>query len=312
MMHGFLVILPVALVMAVGWMLGRRGVVTQEAFAQVNRAIYWTAIPALILRMTSSADLAVLADGNMIVASYLSFILAPPVAWLAGKLAGQDRRRSAASTLMLIRSNTVFMGLPVITVAVGIPGIEVLSIYLAFTFFGYQIISVSWAQLALSGGISWKTVKETLRNLSRNPLVLSSLTGFALSAAGLNEFPGWLEEALKLLGNMAGGMALLSLGASLRPESLTVMLPKAWRDIALKLFFLPALTWGLLLLFPVSPVVFRTVIIIAAMPVSVDSFIRSQVLGMDADHTAAGITASTILCAFTVPVWITLMDMFLA
>jgi len=48
------------------------------------------------------------------------------------------------------------------------------------------------------------------------------------------------------------------------------------------------------------------------MPVSVDSFILSQVLGMDADHTAAGITASTILCAFTVPVWITLMDMFLA
>jgi len=99
MMHGFLVILPVVLVMAVGWLLGRRRVVTPEAFAQVNRAIYWTAIPALILRMTSSADLAILADGNMIIAVYLSFILAPPVAWLAGKLAGQDRRRSAASTL---------------------------------------------------------------------------------------------------------------------------------------------------------------------------------------------------------------------
>ena len=48
------------------------------------------------------------------------------------------------------------------------------------------------------------------------------------------------------------------------------------------------------------------------MPVAVDCFILSQVLGMDADHAAAAITASTLLCAFTVPVWITLLDMFLA
>ncbi len=56
-MGAFLVVLPVAIVLAKGWALARRKVVTPEGFAQVNRAIYWTAIPALIFRMTSGADL---------------------------------------------------------------------------------------------------------------------------------------------------------------------------------------------------------------------------------------------------------------
>ncbi len=121
----------------------------------------------------------------------------------------------------------------------------------------------------------------------------------------------WLDETLKLLGNIASGTALLSLGATLKLEALTSMLPRAWRDVILKLIFLPALTWGLFLLFPVNPLVFRTVVLIAAMPVAVDCFILSQVLEMDPDQSAAAITASTLLSGLTVPLWITLLDAFL-
>ena len=309
-MHGFLVILPVALVMAAGWMLRRKGTVSPEAFAQINRALYWVAIPALILRMTATADMSSLFDRHMVLAVYVSFVTAPPLAWLLSKISGDGPIRSATSTLMLIRSNTVFMGLPVVAVAVGVKGVEVLSIYLAFTFIGYQILSILWAQLALSGGISWKTLRGTTISLGKNPLVLSSLGGFTLAMLGFTAFPLWLDETLKLLGNIASGMALLSLGSSLKLEGLTKMFGRVWRDAALKLLFFPALTWMLLTLWPVSSVVFQTVVLIAAMPVAVDCFILSQVFGMDADHAAATITVSTIMSGLTVPVWISLLAAF--
>jgi len=309
-MHGFLVILPVVMVMAAGWVVGRKKMVLPEAFAQINKVIYWVAIPALILRMTGRADLSAIVDKNMVLAVYISFLIAPPFAWLAGRMAGADRRRTASSMLMLVRSNTVFIGLPVVSVAVGARGIEVFSLYLAFTFIGYQIISVSWSQFALSGEVSRNTVKSTLRSLLTNPLVLSSFAGFSLSVAGLNDFPAWLDETLKLVGNTASGMALLSLGASLKFEGLSGILPRVWRDTALKLLFLPALTWCVFLFLPVNPVVFRTVILISAMPVAVDCFILSQVQGMDAQHAAETISASTILSVLTVPFWISMMDLF--
>lgn len=156
-MHGFFVILPVVLVMAAGWMLGKRRVVLPEAFAQINKAIYWVAIPALILRMTSSADMSTLADKNMVLAVYASFLLAPPFAWFAARMAGEKREKKATSTLMLIRSNTVFMGLPVVTIAVGMKGVEVLSLYLAFTFIGYQIDLPACAEFLHLGGIGVET-----------------------------------------------------------------------------------------------------------------------------------------------------------
>lgn len=87
-MHGFLVILPVALVVAAGWMLGRKGTVSPDAFAQINRALYWVAFPALIFRMTATADMSSLFDRNMVLAVYASFLAAPPLAWLASKLSG--------------------------------------------------------------------------------------------------------------------------------------------------------------------------------------------------------------------------------
>lgn len=309
-MHGFLVILPVVLVMAAGWMLRRKEIVSPEAFAQINQALYRVAIPALILRMTATADMSSLFDRHMVLAVYVSFVTAPPLAWLASRISGEGHVRSATSTLMLIRSNTVFMGLPVVTVAVGMTGVEVLSIYLAFTFIGYQILSILWAQLVLSGGVSWKTLRGTLVSLGKNPLVLSSLGGFTLALLGFTAFPLWLDETLKLLGNIASGMALLSLGSSLKLEGLTKMFAGVWRDTALKLLFFPALTWMLLTLWPVSPVVFQTVVLIAAMPVAVDCFILSQVFGMDADHAAATITVSTLMSGLTVPLWISLLAAF--
>jgi len=42
----------------------------------------------------------------------------------------------------------------------------------------------------------------------------------------------------------------------------------------------------------------------------VDCFILSQVQGMDAQHAAETISASTILSVLTVPFWISMMDLF--
>ncbi len=300
--------LPVAIVIAIGNVLARLSVVTPEGFAQINRAVFWTAIPALIFRMTSGADLSTLSDGNMVLVVYLSFLLAPPVAWLLGRWSGAAGDRAATSTLMLIRSNTVFMGLPVVTLAVGQAGVDILSMYVAVTFVGYQIISLWWGTCALSGGLSWPVVRSSLKRLAVNPLVVSSVLGFALAVLGWNDFPAWMDETLKLLGNVASGMALLSLGGSLQVSGIPGMVVRSWRDVALKLLFLPALTWALFLLWPVPPVVLRTVVLIAAMPVAVDCFILSRVLGMDGDYAADTIMASTFLSALTVPLWILLLD----
>ena len=306
-MEGFLVILPVVIVIAAGWVLGRR-MVTPEAFSQINRILYWVAMPSLLLRLIGGADMSAVADWNMLAVVYLSFFIAPLVPWVLGRMAGEPPMRTAGSLLMVIRSNTVFIGIPVVSMAVGERGLQVLSAYLAFTFAGYQVVSILWAQLILSGGLSWRAVRGTVSNLFRNPLVVATFTGIFLAVSGFNDFPAWMEETLKLLGNIGSGMALLSLGASLNLEGLAGMLPRTLRDVSLKLLFLPALTWVLFRFLPADPLVSGTVVLVAAMPVAVDCYILSQVLGMDSDHTAETITASTILSGLTLPFWVSVLS----
>jgi predicted permease len=122
------------------------------------------------------------ADVNLIIAGYVFFLIAPPIAWLIARTQSADRRHIAVSVLVSIRANNVFMGLPAVSIAMGAPGVEVVSVFFALSFVGYQILSISYGQLVLSGGLSLRSVVRTLERLLKSPFILACLIGSSFPA----------------------------------------------------------------------------------------------------------------------------------
>ena len=303
-MNELLIIAPIAAVILLGRLLGTSGAVSPQTFRETNKILYWISIPALLLRLTVRANLDALGGWNLFFAVYGTYLLLPLIAFGIGRLFKEDRKRLAISALTSMRSNQVFMGIPAVSIAMGNPGLEALSLFLAMSLVGYHVISIASSQLVITRELSVRSLLGTISKVVRNPMVCACLVGILCSSLGFREFPGWIDTTLKVLGDIGTGLALLALGASIKVVSLKGVFRSTWRDCTIKLFLHPLTLFLFFSLLPVEKTMMQVVVFCSAMPVAVNSLVVAQGMGMDEHYAAELIAVSTMLSVFTLPLWI--------
>jgi malonate transporter len=306
-MHGILIVAPLVLVMAMGWGARRCGIIREESVSQFNDLLYWIGLPALLFRSTLSAGKEAFSSPNLFIAVHLAFIVTPALAWAIASLRREGGKRRAVSVLVSVRSNNVYMGIPAIALAMGEAGSQALGLFFAVCMVGYHLVTLAWAQVAVSGGLNRDSVRKTVVGLCRNPLLLSCLAGVVLATLGFDTLPGVLDEALKIAGAMASGVALVTLGASLKVEHLFQVLGRTWVDVLVRLFLAPALVWLAFLAWPVDVVLMQAVVLVSAMPAAVNNFVLADSMGMDSAYAGEVIVASTLFSVVSIPVWVFLL-----
>lgn len=308
-MAGLSATFSLLLIILLGWGLRRTGFLTETLAAGLIRLLYYVGLPALLFRRISSVEPGAITSLNLFLAVHITLFVVPLLAWGLARLFRENRSRLAVSVLLADRSNNVFMGIPVVTAVMGPEGAAGISLYLAVGLVAYYLFSMVWAQIALSGEFSRKGLAGLARSLIKNPLVMACLLGVSASLLGLGDLPAWLDLFLGSLGSMAGGLALLALGASLRIERPLASLRSAWRDSLFRLFLHPAVMWAVFCFLPVDPVVEQAVILSTAMPSAINNFVLARGMGMDHDYAGEIIAASTVLSVISIPIWLHLLGL---
>ena len=306
-MDSFLMVLPLVLVMALGAFFRRAGLLGEETVPRLNAILYWAALPALLFRSILRVGAGIFSDPNLFWAVHVSFIVIPGIAWFISSRFNTERRKTAVSVLVSVRANNVFMGVPAITIALGQAGLDALSLFFAVGLLGYNFISITWAQAALSGKVSLRSLGGTLKSLMKNPLILASLFGVAGAFLGYSELPWWIDSTLKIVGDTGSGVALIALGASLKISNPLQALKNTWRDSFFKLMIHPALVWVTFLVWPVDPVLRNTVVLASAMPAAINNFVLAQSMGMDSGYAGEIVAISTALSILSLPLWIMIL-----
>ena len=306
-MNELAIISPIIAIILMGWAFTEFGFIKRETFKDNNSILYWLSIPAIILRLVAKVDLAGFDNLNLFIAVHANYLIMPVIGWAAGKAAGEERNRLAISSLISMRANQVFMGIPAIAIAMWTKGLENLSVYFAVSLVGYHIISITASQIVLSGGVSLRSILGSAKKLAANPMVLACFAGVTFSLSGIHKFPEPIDVTLKVLGEIGTGMALFAVGAGLSFRSLPGMFKKTWRDSLIKLIVQPAILWGFFILWPVDRIMMQVSVFACAMPVAVNSLVASQGMGMDYRYAGETIAVTTVLSAATIPVWLRLL-----
>jgi predicted permease len=262
----------------------------------------------MFFRTTYLAGDSIVSHSNLVLAAYAAIAFTPMAAFVIAATVTHrgDKMRQAISAMAAGRSNNVYLGIPACMLALGPEGMEAASLYVALTVPGYQVASILCAEAVMSGRVTRASLARCGERVAKNPLVISCLLGFCAALLGI-PVPESALTSMKLVADMATGLALIALGLSLEVSGLLPALRRTWHDALIKLFLHPALTWAFLMIWPAPDIFFKSAVILAAMPCAVNTFIIAGGMGLDEKYACEIVALSTVLSALSIPAWIAIL-----
>lgn len=249
MLHVFEAIVPIFLVVAVGYVLTRAGVFRREDAAPLSRFVVKIALPMLVFKNVQGRPASDLLQPVFILSFGGAAAVMFGLAHLYGRLRRVDPARTAVLGIGMSGANSGFVGFPVLSilvpqwagVAVGAAMLVDNLFILPFTLFLLQRSGVAGGRR--SGFLA------TLWDVVRQPMVIAIVLALLANALGL-QMPGPVNRMIDLLAAGSSGVALLVIGGllsglQLRGASLDVVFVTL-----VKLIVTPALVMGLTVALP--------------------------------------------------------------
>lgn len=292
------IVLPVFLVVALGFSLRGTGLVDADFLYQLNRLIYYVALPALLFYKIAAADFSASFNPMMLVGMVLAITLVFGLSYLYGAVRNYPVATRGAFCQGSFRGNCAYIGLAIVFNAYGEEGFAIAGIILGFLVPLFNFLAVVALQLPQNQGRHKLGSSFWIHQIALNPLIIASFVGVLWSSLG-NALPVVLERSLAILTGMSLPLALIAIGASFSPEKLKGEMVKAGLAVAIKIIGMPLLAALILHQLGVSSMELGVGVLLAASPTATASYIMAQQLKSDAELTGSIIMLSTLLSVFS-------------
>lgn len=293
-------VLPMCLVMALGYGTRRLGWLRREEISTINKIAFRIFLPCLLYYNIYCSDLSGSFDPLLMAFAVggvlLTFGLALGYTLLTEKL---PERRGVLIQGMF-RSNYVIMGIPVATALLGADQLGTVSILIAVIVPLFNMLAV--VVLEVFRGQKPKPL-HILGQIAKNPLVIGSVLGILTLVAGIR-LPHILEQAIQSVSAIASPLQLFLLGAFFQFSGLKTYRRELVTVSIAKLIVSPGLFLGLGALLGFRGVAFVSLIGIFASPTAVNSFTMAQQMGGDAELAGDIVVTTSAVSILTMFFWI--------
>ena len=293
-------VLPMCLIMALGYGTRRLGWIRREEISAINKIAFRIFLPCLLYYNVYCSDLSGSFDPLLMAYAVggvlLTFGLALGYTLLSEKL---PERRSVMIQGMF-RSNYVIMGIPVATALLGAGELGTVSILIAVVVPLFNMLAV--VVLEVFRGQRPKPL-HVLGQIVKNPLVIASALGILTLAAGIR-LPHILEQTIQNVSAIASPLQLFLLGAFFQFSGLKTYRRELVTVSAAKLIVSPGLFLGLGALLGFRDAAFVSLLGVFASPTAVNSFTMAQQMGGDAELAGDIVVVTSAVSMLTMFLWI--------
>lgn len=276
------------------------GLDADHSRAVLTALVYYFLLPAMVLEVLWRTPLN-LNSLRISLVAVSGVLITLPVMW--GVYRGILRQPGmvvGALVLAAVFPNVTYLGLPVLEATFG-PWAR--SVAIQYDLFAcLPLLFTLGVVFAKAHGTDGKP-ENVFLTLLKVPSLWAALVGALLGAAHTTP-PPWLENWLKLLGQPVVPLMLISLGMSLRLETLSWQ--KFWLispALLMQLLLLPYLILHLAMGVGLQDEWRTATILEAAMPSMVLGIVLCDRYHLDSSLYAATVTISTLLSLLTLPAW---------
>lgn len=297
-------LLPIFLLIGLGFILRWRNVVAEDMWRGVELLGYWVFFPALLSETLITADLASLPLAE------ITFTMALAFATMAGGLLAlrvpimRTLAINGASYSSVFQNATRwngFIALPILDKLYDKEGVALVAIIMAILVPVANIVNV--AVIARNAGSRQLSYKQTAFVVFRNPFIWATAIGLAINLAGIPIYEPMMT-GLHMLGGAAIGTGLLMVGAGLHAEEARRPSPAVWLGTGLKLLGMPVIVFAWISIFGISGPAVVACMVCAGVPTAMSAYVLARQMGGDAILVATTVTVQTLLSVVTIPLLI--------
>ena len=296
-----LALAPVFVLIALGWLCARMAWLKLSSINDLSKVVFYLFMPALLFRTMANAHLEQL-DLAPIAAYFTATLslLAVLVWW---------RGASVASTtwgLGAVFSNTVMIGIPLVSLAFGPAGLVTLLTVVAVHAMVLLTAGTVAAELSVQAASAQQhtslltAVFKAVRQAVVHPVPIPIFCGLLFGQTGW-VLPEVVDQPMRLLASAFGPVALIMLGATTFYQGGKSQIVQVIPMLAIKLLLLPLLVGLSAWAYGLAPLALAVLVMCAALPAGANVFIFSQRYGQSQDLVATGVTLGTAMCMLTLP-----------
>ena len=290
---------PTFLIMCVGYLCKRIGIVTRDMVRSFNKIIFNAFFPVMLFYNIYNSDMAGENTGKLILFIIMGVLAEILISIPVARRTVKDPAKIGTVVQGMFRANTVIVGLPIAMELLGDVDLGPVVIAYALAVPMFNIMSVITLQMfngQQTDGLSM------LKNILKNPLVIAAIAAFTFKALKLT-LPSPLLSTVRSMSQAASPVMLFLVGAffsfdDFGNDTMAVAVATAFRLAVFPALFL---TVGMLMGFRGAE--FVALIVIFASSNSTSSFSMAQQLGGDSQLAGKIVVITNALCPAAFFIW---------
>lgn len=292
------IVIPVFLVIALGYALRRVGLIDNAFLFQINRLVYFIALPLLLFYEIGRADFFANFNASLVLGSSLVIALGFALSYGYAALRRYPPEARGTFSQGAFRGNLAYIGLAIVFNAYGSEGLTRAGILMGFLVPVLNFFAILALLLPHRKDQTDQGVKFWMRQLLLNPLILASFAGILWSFLHL-PMPVILDRTLRIATGMSLPLALIAIGGSFSLDKLRGDLIKAFFATGIKIVWLPILAALILVGLGVEGQELAIGVLFAGTPAATATYIMAHQMKGDAELAGAIVMLSTLLSALT-------------
>ena len=308
MLDILLIVLPVFVIVGLGYLSSRIGLLRDSDIDVLLRFCTGIAIPCLLFSGVARLDLADNFKAGPLISFYGGGLVAFGLGYLgARKIFGRRPGEAVAVAFCALFSNSLLLGIPVTERAYGTEALSanfaILSIHAPFIY----LVGIVAMEFARADGRPPATAKAAARMMFRNSLTIGIAIGLAVNLTGL-PLPDPVFEGVQTLGRGGIPVALFALGAAMTRYRLQDGLGEAAFAAGLSLLLHPLITflaghYG----FGIEDRFLRSAVVTASMPPGINAYLFAVMYQRATGVSAATVLLATMFSVVTASGWLALL-----
>lgn len=302
----FTTVLPLLLMMAVGFVIRRAGIMNETSVSQANRVVYTIFLPLLIFQNIRSSTLDIGLDSRFIfyivIAILFQFLLALCIVLLSEK----NNAKRGVMLQGMFHANYVLFGIMICLNLFGSDTASAATLLIAVVVPLFALLSI--VSLAMFDG-GRPGFFKTLFGVFVNPMTIACILGILCLVFEI-WLPDPIEQTISSLSSIATPLAFVLLGASFGFREVKNSVRGLTLTLLMKLLIFPAIFLGVGILLGYRGGDLAVLLAIFASPVAVSTFTLAGEMGGDEQLAGQLVIFSSVLSILTIFLFIFLLRYF--